>query len=129
MTNSYYNRIVKKITSDHSNERRTMISKSKIFITVGVLILLVGITIGACSQVSVGESSGKEQLDVPPALIEPTDVPVEVARAIVDPASTNEMVSEDVVVSECLVCHIDKQMLIDTAKPEEEVESENEGEG
>jgi hypothetical protein len=29
----------------------------------------------------------------------------------------------------CLDCHIDQQMLIDTAKPEEVVISENEGEG
>jgi hypothetical protein len=29
----------------------------------------------------------------------------------------------------CLECHTDQQMLIDTAKPEEEVASENEGEG
>ena len=33
------------------------------------------------------------------------------------------------VVDECLNCHIDKQRLIDTAKQEEVVVSENEGEG
>lgn len=32
-------------------------------------------------------------------------------------------------VDECLACHIDKQMLIDTAKPEVEVVVESEGEG
>ncbi|MCB2179842.1 hypothetical protein KQH54_01825 [bacterium] len=32
-------------------------------------------------------------------------------------------------VNECLNCHSDKQALIDTAKPEEEVVSENEGAG
>ncbi len=32
-------------------------------------------------------------------------------------------------VDECVVCHADKQSLIDTAKPIEPVESENEGEG
>ena len=37
-----------------------------------------------------------------------------------------EPVAED---DQCINCHTDKQALIDTAKPEEEVESENEGEG
>ncbi len=32
-------------------------------------------------------------------------------------------------VDECLTCHIDKEMLIATADPEEEVISESEGEG
>jgi hypothetical protein len=32
-------------------------------------------------------------------------------------------------ISACVECHSDKQMLIDTAKPEEEKESENEGVG
>ena len=32
-------------------------------------------------------------------------------------------------IDECLACHIDKEMLIATADPEEEVVNENEGEG
>ena len=47
---------------------------------------------------------------------EPTDEPTEAAPA---------QVSEDA----CLDCHSDQQMLIDTAAPVEEVESENEGAG
>ncbi|NIW46387.1 MAG: hypothetical protein GWN14_07820 [candidate division Zixibacteria bacterium] len=38
-------------------------------------------------------------------------------------------VAENDVVDQCLTCHTDKQMLIDTAKPEEEEVSENEGAG
>jgi hypothetical protein len=32
-------------------------------------------------------------------------------------------------IDHCLACHTDKQSLIDTAKPQEEVVSENDGEG
>jgi len=106
-----------------------MAPKSKILIYVGFLILLIGVTLGACSQVSIGEEAGTSQLEVPAALVEPTDVPIEAAQALVEPETTDLMASEEVAISDCLVCHTDKQMLIDTAKPEEEVVSESEGEG
>lgn len=59
---------------------------------------------------------------------------VEETETEASPTATSQMVlvlpteaSEEV--NECLVCHADKQALIDTAEPEEEVESENEGAG
>ena len=49
------------------------------------------------------------------------------------PVSEVEESSDDnepaIVVDYCIECHINQQMLIDTAKLEEEVISENEGEG
>ena len=59
---------------------------------------------------------------------EPTPVPLAVkqeAAQVVEP----QPVEPTPVQSECLVCHQDKQMLIDTARPEEEVVVENEGVG
>ena len=61
----------------------------------------------------------------------PTEEPTEENVPDPDPVSVSEPVSlsEPVEVDYCLDCHTDKQRLIDTAKPEEVVISENEGEG
>jgi hypothetical protein len=63
-------------------------------------------------------------------------VTVEIEEPSPEPVETEETVeegSDDVTVSEemsaCVSCHTDKTMLIDTAAPQEEVESENEGAG
>ena len=61
-----------------------------------------------------------------PAPATPTDEPIEEESAPVEEVAT---VSEPVEVNNCLECHTDKDSLIDTAKPEEVVVSENEGEG
>lgn len=52
-----------------------------------------------------------------------TPAPMEAAAVPEPPATESESVDE------CLRCHTDKEMLIATAKPEEVVISENEGEG
>lgn len=44
-------------------------------------------------------------------------------------AVSDVLAQETAVVDECLACHIDKEQLIATADPEEEVINENEGEG
>lgn len=49
-----------------------------------------------------------------------------------NPEFSGEMVAvsqAEPATNECLVCHTDKQMLIDTAKPVEESESESKGVG
>ncbi len=61
-----------------------------------------------------------------PAPATPTDAPAEEESA---PTPELATVSEPVEVNNCLECHTDKDRLIDTAKPEEVVVSENEGEG
>ncbi len=58
----------------------------------------------------------------------PTDLPP-TATATTKPEMTETVAEEPVELSACLECHSDKQMLIDTAKPEEEKISENEGAG
>lgn len=75
----------------------------------------------------------------PEVVVEPAAVVAEVAVQATavpteqSPINTDEPESVDLPpaepISECLVCHTDKEMLIDTADPEEEVISENEGAG
>lgn len=63
----------------------------------------------------------------------PIGVEVAMAEEIVEetavPTSTPAVITETMTVDYCLDCHTNKEMLIDTADPEEEVISENEGEG
>ena len=57
----------------------------------------------------------------------PTEEPVEEENA---PApEVVSVIEEPAEPDHCLECHTDKERLIDTAKPEEVVVSENEGEG
>lgn len=45
------------------------------------------------------------------------------------PTMAAAVITDTIPVDYCFDCHVDKEMLIDTADPEEEVISENEGEG
>ena len=60
----------------------------------------------------------------------PTTVPeeTEVAIATAVPTATQPVTAEPVE-NYCITCHTDKQMLIDTAEPVEEVAEESESEG
>ena len=57
-------------------------------------------------------------------VVEATAVPTAVPTEEVETVAT-----EPEPIDYCLDCHIDKELLIETADPEEEVISENEGEG
>lgn len=58
-----------------------------------------------------------------------TEISTEEAMEENTPEPTLAPVAEPVVKNDCLDCHTDKQRLINTAKPEEIVISENAGEG
>jgi hypothetical protein len=89
----------------------------------GVSLLLLLATLGLASCQSAGSEAPDEVAQVEPVLVEtatavsPTEVP------------TSEPTLEPVPVDNCLDCHTNKDLLIQTADPEEEVISENEGEG
>ena len=65
----------------------------------------------------------------PVITIEPTVTAPIVTPTTVDEIGTSIPIVEAEEVDQCVLCHSDKQQLIDTAKPEEEVISENEGAG
>ncbi|MFN2104282.1 MAG: hypothetical protein ACK2UR_08295 [Candidatus Promineifilaceae bacterium] len=75
------------------------------------------------------ESPGDSGEAIAEAVLEPTAAP---ATPTDESTSTTETVAEVVDPAgpdACMDCHSDKDMLIDTADPVEEVVSENEGEG
>lgn len=55
--------------------------------------------------------------------------PTTVALVSVNQDAAIEESDSEPASDECILCHIEKQLLIDTAKPEEEVIAENEGAG
>lgn len=106
-------------------------------------ILLISLLLGllilgtACSQVQTPEidDGGNNGIPEPTESFQEAVSMDENTDVESDNASENENDNEAPVAiaeetpDECVNCHTDKQMLIDTAKPEEEVVSEDEGEG
>ena len=89
--------------------------KNHIVFRICIVSLLLVLLVAAC------QSAPDEQATAAPttaAVLSPTDSPTEISATETPQA-----------VDECLACHIDQQRLIDTADPEEEVISENEGAG
>ena len=95
------------------------IIRSQIIIFLTVAIGSLALLVACQSEPDAAEPTATAS--VPSATI-PTPTTV-VETAVSQPAET------EVLADQCIVCHTDKQMLIDTAKPEEEVISENEGAG
>jgi hypothetical protein len=77
------------------------------------LVLIVGLA--ACQSPPENDTSSTIAPSVVAAL--PTEIPTQILQTEEEP------------IDQCLLCHIDKQRLIDTADPEAEVISENEGAG
>lgn len=83
-----------------------------------VMILAIGCRANESSATTASELTTNT---LPAAATQEPMIATEEAVAVVatEPPPTDE----------CLICHTDKEMLIHTADPEEEVISENEGEG
>jgi hypothetical protein len=90
-----------------------------------VLLLLSLVWLSACSGDQPAGAGVAPAVEV--ALVdEEVATPVATETAAVVP---EQPAAESESADECLHCHTDKDMLVDTASPEEEVISENEGEG
>ena len=87
------------------------------FVILGILIL------GGCRNVNSPSLNSVEIPNDKPQLEEATQMPA------TDPTVIPAPVVVEVAIDECVACHEDKEMLIQTAKPVVEVESENEGAG
>lgn len=85
------------------------------------LLLLLGMLLLAGCQTAESDTA------VEVAVAEPEQV--ETVTAVSPTEEPAELAAEPVPVDNCLDCHTNKDLLIQTADPEEEVISENEGEG
>ncbi|KAA3656534.1 MAG: hypothetical protein DWQ04_30810 [Chloroflexi bacterium] len=95
-----------------------------IFILLSLALLLtVLIGCGPDAAPEEDEQEASAALGVEVAMAE------EIVEETAVPTSTPAVITETVAVDYCLDCHVNKEMLIDTADPEEEVISENEGAG
>jgi PBP1b-binding outer membrane lipoprotein LpoB len=95
--------------------------KSKILICLGLLLLLLS----ACARAPAATDAPQE----PAAASSPTAVAAQSTVLEVSKVQEVSAVTQDESIDYCTDCHTNKQKLIDTAKPEEEVINENQGEG
>jgi len=110
------------------------------FLLWGMLFLLL-MTVMGCSpgqrtEEVVTEIPEETELATLPPTVAPTatdEIQESVDEPTDEPEQTEDTSSEDAMSTDqdgaCVECHTDKAMLIDTADPVEEVESENEGAG
>ncbi|HIP73976.1 MAG TPA: hypothetical protein EYH05_21590 [Anaerolineae bacterium] len=86
------------------------------------LAVVVLLLLGCQAQGAADSDAASESVAL---ALEPTAV-----LPTLTPAAAEETVTPTIEeIDECLTCHIDKDLLIKTADPEEEVINENEGEG
>ncbi len=89
-----------------------------------VLILVFVVAVG-CQAETTTMNEVVELAPVETAELEPAVSTVSTENLV----QTADTLAQETAIDECLACHIDKEQLIATADPEEEVINENEGEG
>jgi len=111
---------------------------TKIYFVIAVLLLALPLT-GCGGQPTLEAEPTATAYAYPPPLNDPdevtaslTAIPDEEAEAPTEQApdpEPTEAVAAEPQVDNCVECHTDQQILIDSADPVAEIESENEGEG
>ncbi len=96
-----------------------------------IALLALSLVLAGCGDKAGSEADGEavvEQL-AEAVIAEPAAALEEEAAAAPEAGEMAAEPTVEPVTDECLACHIDKELLIQTADPIEEVVSENEGEG
>ena len=111
---------------------------SKIFFCLAVILLVLGLAGCGSEPVPTLEPTATEYTYPPPmndpdefaaSILATPEEEVAAAPTEAPEAEPTEEVASEPQVDNCVECHNDQQMLIDTADPVAEVVSENEGEG
>lgn len=95
-------------------------------ITIAFAISALTLFLAGCGSESI---SSKEDSSTGVAGLEPAAVEVSPTMEPVSTVAAAAVLTETLAVDTCFACHTDKERLIKTANPEEEVINENEGEG
>jgi len=104
------------------NAQKTTITPGMLVVSA---ILLAVLSLTGCGSRESASVAWPESAEIAVVEVQAT----ETAAAVNEIDVAEETAVTEQPVDECLACHIDKEMLIATADPEEEVISENEGEG
>ena len=104
------------------------VQKRSIWLTLLAVMALLALSLvlTGCGDDAGGEAAVEQLAEA--IIAEPVAAMEEEAVVEEDTVETAVSPTEETI-DECLSCHIDKEMLIDTADPIAEVISENEGEG
>jgi hypothetical protein len=97
-------------------------------IVSALLLVAFGLT-GCGSEEPVPAVEGVAEVEIAAVEVQATETAAVVEEGDMGDALVEETAVTQKPTDECLACHVDKEMLIATADPEEEVISENEGEG
>jgi hypothetical protein len=99
-------------------------------ITVVSILLLAALGLSGCGSNEPAPIIDEGSVEVAAVEVQATETAVaEVVDVNVGEEEMTETAVTEESIDECLTCHIDKELLITTADPIEEVISENEGEG
>jgi hypothetical protein len=121
---------VKMRTNSVSRGEYIFMKRTLNLILISLVFLTLAVGLWGCRDTSAATVALAEATEIAPTPTEtpdePTATPMEAMEAA--PQETIAVV-EEVTLDPCSECHTDQQALIDTAKPEETLISENEGQG
>lgn len=100
----------------------------KIIIVAALLLAVFALT-GCDNESTPAVEEEAAEVEIATAEVQVTETAAAVNEVDAEEVAMEETAVIEEPIDECLACHIDKEMLIATADPEEEVISENEGEG
>ena len=118
--------------------RNLMENKTRRILLCVVFVVILLTVAGCSSEAPATAAVTEEPVQTEQATLSPTAAPTateqQAATEVVDETEEPQPEDEDDAasteeVNACVACHTDQAMLIDTADPVEEVESENEGAG